>query len=187
MGQDLRKLLYDGVPPANLYAADINLTFISLGHSLFRDKDALPSSHFLVADLFDDSPDPATGLNAWDGKFDIVLASSVFHLFSLEQQVQVARRVVRLLKDEVGVMAVGHQIGRAEMERVGDAGEESETKMYRHDAGSWRKMWEDVGREARTRWDVRVKMGELPMSGMEDGVAFFRFEREGREVDGFHG
>ncbi|KAI0110305.1 hypothetical protein F4814DRAFT_426529 [Daldinia grandis] len=46
-GQDLRKLVYDGVLTSRIWASDIDLELINLRFKLFNDEDKLPKDHFL--------------------------------------------------------------------------------------------------------------------------------------------
>lgn len=173
LAQDLRKLVYDGVSPDRLYASDLNPDFLNYGFELFCDDDKLDKDHFAVADIFDESP--TSKLIAWERKFDIILISSFFHLFDHDKQKDMARRIIRLLKDEAhGTMIVGHQIG-AEV-----PGWSVGTKMWRHNAESWRTLWNEVGSETGTEWKVDVNMKHLPMSvsDEEGGTFFFRTLRE---------
>ena len=50
LGQDLRKLAYDGVPSTRLYGLDRDARFIGLGYELFRDRHRF-GAHFANADL----------------------------------------------------------------------------------------------------------------------------------------
>jgi SAM-dependent methyltransferase len=171
LGQDVRKLLHDGVSASRVYASDLSSDFLELGYDLFRDRDRLDHMHFLPADIFDDSP--GSKLREWNGNFDIIHVSSFFHLFDGERQKWAIGRVIQLLKDQPGTLVVGHQIG-ADTQGVPQG-----TKMYRHDPGSWATVWEEVGKEIGTKWDVGVEIKELPMSEEgEEGVAFFRRLRE---------
>ncbi|KAK0785878.1 hypothetical protein LTR38_012182 [Friedmanniomyces endolithicus] len=95
--QNLRRLVFDGVPSAQCYGADLRLEFLDLGYELFADRATLESK-FIAADVFDEE----SGLRELDGKVDIVDASSFFHLFTLAEQKKVARRVLGLLKPRAG-------------------------------------------------------------------------------------
>lgn len=50
MGQDLRKLVYDGAPSQKLYASDVFPQYEGLSYELWRDKDSFPH-HFLADDV----------------------------------------------------------------------------------------------------------------------------------------
>lgn len=162
LGQDLRKLIFDGVSPSRVFGADLLPEFVSispmlltlsirsiqyqtscdilhpflhrnnhfahnkseekspnppispfyphpkltkriqsttkidLGYKLFGDEDKFPRTQQLSpANVFDGSPDNV--LSVLDGRVHILQANSVFHLFELEEQIQCARRCLRLL------------------------------------------------------------------------------------------
>lgn len=188
LGQDLRKLIHDGAPPSLLYGSDILPDFISIGYDLFRDISTFPESHFLTpADGFDSSPDNV--LAALDGKCAIVHASAVFHLFNYQDQVTLARRVVKLLQPRTGSLIIGQQNGNKNpAEYPSRPGHRSET-LYRHDEESWKGLWEEVGRTMQpepVKFRVQTELFphkvpegvERPDSGQwaDKGFSWMRFE-----------
>ncbi|KAK1808712.1 hypothetical protein LTR12_016939 [Friedmanniomyces endolithicus] len=50
---NLRRLVFDGVPSAQCYGADLRLEFLDLGYELFADRATLESK-FIAADVFDE-------------------------------------------------------------------------------------------------------------------------------------
>ena len=62
------------------------------GYGLFLDRGRLKST-FFKADLLRDSD----ALDKLDGKFDIVFAALIFHLFNWDNQMKIARQCVKLL------------------------------------------------------------------------------------------
>ena len=144
LGQDLRKLAYDGVNPEWLWGSDINQDFIDAGHELFRDKEKI-SNFICPADVFDRRE--GNELSSLDGRVDIIHATAVFHLFNYEQQEKVADRCIQLLNpnDQSGTgklrLIFGSQVGSIDAREYVRA---SGTQRFRHDEQSWRKMWEDV-------------------------------------------
>lgn len=147
--QDIRRLVADGVDSANCYGSDYQLDFIELGYELFKDKATL-KSEFIAADIFDAN----SALRDLEGSVDIIGASSFFHLFNWEDQKKIALRVVGLLKSRKGSLIVGRQIGdEVAGEKVRRSGSGS---RYRHNADSWRRLWEEVGNETGTVFEVEV-------------------------------
>jgi hypothetical protein len=142
----MRKLVHDGAPSTNLYGAELKPEFISLGYELFLDKDTF-GAHFMQADLFEDGG----ALEKLKGKMDIVQAGLFLHLFDLEGQMEACERIVALLKQEKGVLILGQQIGATESHQMP---KESGSKMYKHNADSFEKMWQEVGRRTGTEWKV---------------------------------
>ncbi|KEF61365.1 uncharacterized protein A1O9_02931 [Exophiala aquamarina CBS 119918] len=143
LGQDLRKLIFDGADPSRLWGADLRPEFIEIGYSLFGDRESFPPSHFIApADVFDLSP--STPLAQMDGEVGILHVCAVFHLFDLDGQKKMAQRALKLLDpNKKRVLVVGAQtanVNSGEFERrVGDG-----RTRYRHNAESWRSFWEEA-------------------------------------------
>ncbi|OQE38936.1 hypothetical protein PENCOP_c007G03133 [Penicillium coprophilum] len=152
VGQELRQLVFDGVPSENLYASDLRQDFYDIGYDLFNDHDHL-KAQFIVADVFDDNSDLVKNLTH---KIDIVNAASFFHLFNWNQQLLVAKRLVGLLQDKPGSLLIGRQIGL--VNPPPPENEEAAGKHYRHDPATWEKFWEQVGAETGTKWEVETRM-----------------------------
>jgi len=149
-GQELRKLAADGAPTDRLYGADLRPEFFDLGYKLFRDQGTLKSK-FLAADIFD----PASPLAELDGKIDIIYAGSFLHLFGYDQQVAVCKRMVKLLRDREGSVVLGRQGGNLVS---GEHAHRRGGTVFRHNAESFRKMWEEVGEATGTKWRVELEM-----------------------------
>ncbi|KAI1102762.1 hypothetical protein F4804DRAFT_312197 [Jackrogersella minutella] len=156
-GQDLRKLIYDGVPTHRLWVSDIEPKFIEFGYKMFNDEDKLPRDHILCpGDLLSSSPEDR--LRILDDKVTILHMTTVFHLFSFDLQKVVADRCLRLLRKDTGgpVLLVGGQVGSTmpgPFERQNASQDYSH--KYRHDEQTWQKLWEEVcGREP---WKDKIK------------------------------
>lgn len=147
---------YDGAPSENLYGTDLRQEFIDLGYDLFQDHKTLKST-FIVADAFD----PESPLKQLNGQMSIIYAGSFFHLFDWDGQFAMAKRVVELLKPEPGSMLLGRQAGNINPGEYIRAGYNGERKRWRHDPKTWKEMWELVGKETGTKWDVHAEMEEL--------------------------
>ncbi|MCJ1316979.1 hypothetical protein MMC15_002300 [Xylographa vitiligo] len=169
-GQDIRKLIFDGAPPAALVGVELRPAFLAMGDRLFRDGGGSGGggsggggggARFVAADVFAEAGEDA--LAALEGGVDVVHAASFFHLFGWEAQVRVGRRVVRLLRGGRGTV-FGRQVGSV---RPGEyrRGREGERSVYRHDGESFARMWEQIGRETGTEWRVEVRMEEGPVGG----------------------
>ncbi|KAH8594538.1 hypothetical protein B0O99DRAFT_595467 [Bisporella sp. PMI_857] len=156
-GQELRQLVYDGVPVSSLYASDLRPDFFQLGYELFNDKSTF-TAKFIAADVFDSSPE--NGLKEIEGEIDIVYAGSFLHLFGWEEQVQACERIVALLKPVKDSVLMGRQIGDVvsrEMVHKTNGGQ----KMYLHNPESFRKLWDEVGEKTGTSWKTEVQVKEL--------------------------
>jgi hypothetical protein len=153
VGQDIRKLISDGAPRENIFGSDIKKEFWDIGYDLFLDKDTL-NVKFIPADVFDSE----SGLKELDGKLNLVLAHSFFHLFDWDGQVKAAKRVVALLKPEPGVMVFGRQGGQpaaGSFEKINKL-----HSAFWHNEESWAKLWKQVGDETGTEWKVESLLGE---------------------------
>ncbi|MCJ1398105.1 hypothetical protein MMC11_001302 [Xylographa trunciseda] len=156
-GQDIRKLVHDGAPAAALYGAELRAGFLDMGYELFRDRGALAAT-FVQADVFAEGD--ADALRALDGAVDVVYTASFLHLFGWAEQVRVGKRIVRLLKGGKGGVVFGRQVGTlrpGEYRRTAEGG----GSRYRHDGESFKRMWEQIGRETGTEWRVEVQMDEV--------------------------
>jgi SAM-dependent methyltransferase len=166
LGQDLRKLIFDGAPVKSVYGADLLAEFVDIGYDLFRDEDRLPRSHFLApADIFDQS----SRLKELDGKVDVIHANSVFHLFSWEDQLTAAKRVATLMRPSKGSLILGSQVAHQEPGGVPSRpGRQSET-IYMHDQESWKRLWERVGQGLGLTFTVKSSLESYPkVKGMDD-------------------
>ncbi|KAH6625445.1 hypothetical protein C7974DRAFT_396109 [Boeremia exigua] len=151
MGQDIRKLVYDGAPSENLYASDVKGDFWGLGQELFLDESSLKAT-FIAADILDDK----SPLQELTGKFDIIHAASFFHLFDWDGQVIAAKRMVSLLNPASDSLILGRQVGRTEAGEF-TAGVERDKRRYWHNLESWTKLWDLVGDETGTKWKVEAE------------------------------
>ena len=155
-GQDIRKLVHDGALSSHLHGIDIDAAFIDFGYDLFLDRDTLKST-FSTADLFHEPS--ADLLEKIGGGVDIVNAASFYHLFNWEQQIHLAKNVIRLLKPVRGAMLLGRQVGSItpgeypQMKKDG-------TTTYWHDVGSWERLWKEVGEATKTCWTVDASLDE---------------------------
>ncbi|KOC16897.1 hypothetical protein AFLA70_228g001690 [Aspergillus flavus AF70] len=149
LGQDIRRLVYDGAPPENLIGLDIYQEYIDLGFELFHDRDRLSSTTFIARDFFDYH----LNLMQWANRHKIVNSGYFMHLWNWDGQVKVAKRILEsmcLQKDDI---ITGVHFGSAE---TGTWKEDpiSKDPMYRHNSKTFSRLWEQVGRETKTRWAV---------------------------------
>jgi hypothetical protein len=164
LGQEIRKLVFDGAPSANTYGSDLWGDFFLVGHELFKDKGRLQTT-FIAADVFDDS----SPLNKLAGQMNIVYTGAFFHLFGLEDQEKIAARIVQLLVPQPGSLIIGRQSGSEMSGEFARAGDKSGRKHFRHNAQSWKELWGRVGERAGSRWlvDADLNMPEFTLSGPE--------------------
>jgi hypothetical protein len=146
-----------------------------MGYRLFLDRDALKSK-FIEADITDAN----SALSGLDGKTDIIYVGSFLHLFNYEGQIGVCKRLVKLLREKKDSLILGRQVGNT------DAGEYVQTTnesgiMYRHNAESFKKMWDEVGEETGTKWRVDHNfelfewLNKEERDNVEPGIGMLRF------------
>ncbi len=160
LGQDLRKLLFDGAPSSDsLYGLDMEPAFFDLGYELFRDRDSMRAT-FITADLTKPSI-PST--EPFVSGVDIISAHSLFHLFNLEEQKIVAKHLVRLTKPNAGSMIFGLHIGT--LEAVERHAIFDDAVVFFHNVESFDRFWQDVGTATDSRWRVDARAEQIPEMG----------------------
>jgi hypothetical protein len=147
----IQKQVTDGMPGENLYGCELRPEFVSLGYELFLDKEYL-ASKFIIADVFEEESE----LNQLDGQLSIIHAQYFFHLFKWEDQLRMAKRLVRLFKPGCDHLIFG-----------GHMGTNRETEAYRPETGkffihmhsneSWKRLWDEVGKATKTSWKVETQ------------------------------
>lgn len=166
-GQEIRDLVFQGVPAENIFGSDLRQEFVDLGYDLFLDRGKLATT-FIVGDAMD----PKSELSSLNGKVNIIHATSFLHLFNWEDQVTLGKRFVEILSAKPGSMVVGRQVGNVnpgEHARKAGAG-----TRYRHDGQSFDRMWQQIGEETGTKWKVQAALDD-------DGQVFDKRRAEARE------
>jgi len=163
----------DGVPSENTYGSDLRPEFIELGFDLFKDKGKIKTT-FLPANVFDDDS-PLTQIY---GQISIVYTGSFFHLFKYEEQFDVAKRVVQLLKPEPGSLVVGRQIGNENFGEYNTPGYSGEKGRFRHNPKTWTELWDEVGEATGTQWKVEAEFEPRGSGFKEDENKLFHQRRE---------
>jgi len=146
-----------GVSSQDLYALDLFPEYLKLGFDLFRDADRLPRDHFIGADLFDEGNERVKLL---EGRMGFVFAGAFLHLFTLSRMCEALYRFVRLLRPEAGVLVLGRLLGRDKPGETMHEGME-QTRTYKHNSTTFRKMWEDVGLMTGSKWELWIEEAEL--------------------------
>ncbi|KAI0757381.1 hypothetical protein C8Q80DRAFT_1090761 [Daedaleopsis nitida] len=162
VGNDIRKAIADGFPLAGAICSDLHPEFWDLGHKLFKSTPETFPVPFVPGDAFDpahletvppfyappETPVPQlstlTSLNPLRGHVSVIHASSFFHLFSEERQLELARALAGLLSPEPGSMLLGSHGGRPvkglriEASRANSHG----IPMFCHSPESWTELWD---------------------------------------------
>ncbi|TFK93026.1 hypothetical protein K466DRAFT_594724 [Polyporus arcularius HHB13444] len=176
-GNDVRKAVADSFPVQNVVATDIHPEFWDYGHKLFNSTQETFPARFLAGDVFDPAhlalvppftSSPAksqpqlstlTSLNPLRGHVSAIHISAVFHLFSEEEQVELAHKLAGLLSPEPGSIIFGLQSGRADKGFRVEAGVPNShgKQMFCHSPESWTELWENVFPTGTIRVDADVR------------------------------
>ncbi|KAE9411501.1 hypothetical protein BT96DRAFT_952531 [Gymnopus androsaceus JB14] len=136
-GVDVRKAIADGFPAQNIIASDLRPELWELGHALFQ---STPSS-FPVAFVPESPLNTVKSLNKLKGRMNAIHISRLFHLFTEQQQLELAHRLAKLLSPSPGSMIFGqHRGSDVPGVKVNTLGE---TSFY-HSPDSWKTLWNGV-------------------------------------------
>ena len=100
------------------------------------------------------------------GKIDVVNASAFIHLFPWPGQVEVCTLIARFTRP--GALIVGRMTGSlapADYPALNPG-----TVAWRHDVGSFQRLWDEVGRLTDTKWKVSGTMDLQGISPVPDGT-----------------
>jgi SAM-dependent methyltransferase len=150
VGQDLRRLVFDGAPATNLFGVDI-VNHWDVGYELFRDN-AKFSAKFIETDILNPNED----LKALTGKMDIISVTHVLHQWEFEGQLAAAKQLS--LYSRPGTIVIGYQVGRVEGSTLKSGEIGSSYQNMLHDLGSWKEMWHKVGEATGTKWTSDTKL-----------------------------
>ena len=171
LGQDVRKLRFDGVHPERIYSMELEQGLIDAGFDLFMDR-GLRQENFLVGNILaDDCGQWLKSIGIDDG-FDIVHVGALFHLFDWDDQVIIAKNLATITRDTVDPVIFGWQFAarRAGLVFVGP---NKEGRIYGHNDESIRRLWDSVGDmtgmkmhvEVRFDWTEPLKTAGLAQEG----------------------
>ena len=159
-GQEIRYLVQDRVPSAQLYGFDLVPDFIDLGYELFRDRDKLQAT-FTSGDVLAGPTAPGGhGFANLKGKIDIVFASSFLHVWDWDDMVKVVKYLVYMTRPQPGSMVVGKQLGSVNARQYHMP--TSSGFNYRHNVESMRRFWQQIGEETETNWKVEADVYQGP-------------------------
>ena len=183
LGQDLRKLVLDGVSPSVLYGSDFFAEYEAAGHQLFRDSDRF-QDRFIAADLFDESSESALWKTA--GSWDVINIIMFLHVYDWDTQMRACQQILKLLAKKKGSMVIGAQTGTT---KAGEfhlkpplvAEGESRT-LFRHSKETFEQLWKTVA----DKEDVRLKI-QVEYDDPQDREARAREEQERGKKQFFSG
>lgn len=145
LGQDIRRLVYDGAPSENLVGLELRQDFVDLGYELFQDKSDL-KSEFLVQNFFADTPKIMSLVK----KAKVINSGMFMHLWSWEKQIEVAKRMIDLLTPEKGAIITGLHFGSRS---AGMWKTVKESPMFVHNPNTLKDLWDQCAQETGTFWD----------------------------------
>ncbi|KAF9048652.1 hypothetical protein BJ165DRAFT_1041597 [Panaeolus papilionaceus] len=163
-GNDIRKAVADGWPIQSAIASDLRKGFWQSGHELFKttpetyplafiEGNALNSdflSPITLHALKDDIAIPSVDLhkisclNDLHQKVSAIHASSLFHLFQEEVQLDLARRLASLLLPKKGSVIFGTHISTPEKglrPQITPKSSDDDWRMFCHNPESWEQLW----------------------------------------------
>lgn len=150
--QELRRMVLDGAPSANMYGVDLQRGFVDLAYDFFGDRDTL-QTRFLAGDVTrPDDGETGAELAALRGTVDMLHVGMVLHLWDLETQTRFCEALVQqYARPEPGTLVFGHSAGRVEAaEWPNPLGK----VMFKQNPDSFAAMWDEVSRRTGTRWKV---------------------------------
>ena len=160
LGQDLRKLAFDGVPVEYLYGSDVFPDYERVGQELFIDGDNF-KGRFITADLFADDADNA--LVKTEGTWDFVSIVSLLHMFDWATQIRACKRIIKLLAQKPGSMVIGAQSGSTQsgeqIVKPPFVAEGEHRSIFRQSVETFTEMWKIVEQDEGIRLKVDVVYG----------------------------
>ncbi len=154
LGQDVRKLLYDGAPPASVAGAELNPAFIELGYELFRDR-GNTETLLLAANILDDPASPASPLHPLVGQFSAVQLGMLLHLLTWDEQLAAFRHAFALLRGRAGDRVFGQATGHLDGTPTASLGHGPAARAtHKHNTESFVRLVAEVAAATGTRWRV---------------------------------
>ncbi|KAF9565192.1 hypothetical protein CPC08DRAFT_630136 [Agrocybe pediades] len=200
-GNDIRKAVLDGWPAENIVASDLRREFWDIGHELFKSTPKSYPVNFVQGNIFDDAflsfgsgqseavpLNTITTLTPLIHRVSAIHTSSLFHLFSENDQLALARRLAALLLPEKGSIIFGQHGARPfKGDRVeapsflaAGKGEHADTGltfehqyMFCHSPESWRQLWTEqvFGPDQPFRVKVEAELIEEERKDLHYSVA----------------
>lgn len=158
LGQDIRKLIYDGVSPSVVAGTDLSSSFLEQGYELFRDSPETVKmvEANILSPLTDGNP-----LAQWKGKLKAVQLGMIIHLFTWEEQITAFVNAIALLSNETGVFVFGQASGNIdgrETRTLSASG--AECNSWKHNVESFQRLVKDVEVKTGMRWAVVAELDD---------------------------
>ena len=165
LGQDLRKLIYDGVQPSQLHGSDVFPQFEATSYALWLDEDKF-KDYFITANIFDEAPEGA--LVKTRGTWDVISIFMFLHVWDLNDQEQACKQILRLLSPKPGSWIIGAQSGSIKAVNFPlrppfvEPGQEK--TVYRQSVETFKDMWQRVGQAEGVGLEVTAEYRESAAS-----------------------
>ncbi|KAE8362429.1 hypothetical protein BDV27DRAFT_146990 [Aspergillus caelatus] len=137
LGQDIRRLAYDGAPSENLVGLDLRNAITELGYDLFKDRDT-SKARFISQDFFQNTLE----LRKMTGKAEIINSGLFMHLWDWAGQIRIG------LHSGGGGRDSGNHKAEGWIER------------YVHNEMSFRQMWIEIERLTGARCKLALSAEE---------------------------
>jgi SAM-dependent methyltransferase len=152
LGQNLRKLAYDGVDTRNLQGLELKLGLTELGFDLFQDGDRFRGS-FSAGNILSHVDIP--GLS--DGSFDMVHAGLLLDRLDEYEQARALKKMIMLLKPRRGSFVLGQQ---CQIETCIKTDELARRDSKSDDSRSFREVVRMVEIEMDTEFEVQTEVDQ---------------------------
>jgi len=159
MGDDLRRLAYDGAPSDNMYGVDI-VSHWDVGFAMYRDEGRF-KAEFIKADIM--KPEANLHLAALMGRIDVISISAVMHQWQWDTQLECAKKLVKFSKP--GTIILGHQMGNIKAGDVSFA--KQSVSQWRQNPESLVKLWNQVGEATGTAWKTKARLFDFADIGWD--------------------
>ncbi|MCJ1402302.1 hypothetical protein MMC11_005522 [Xylographa trunciseda] len=153
LGQNVRQLVYDGVPMKNIYGWNFDHRHSDLGYGLFKDH-RTQRAKFLAGKLLDKLKE----LSALKGGCKLIHVAGFFESYSMFFQLLIGRYLVERLQPQKGCWIFGQQ--EANLHSGEYLSPHGGPMVFRHNIESWTAFWTDVGLQTGTRWRVEAVLEE---------------------------
>ena len=150
-----------------------------MGHALFKTTpatypisfvpgDALDPSMLQIVPPFDEAPSTEkpdlstlTSLNPLAGRCTVIYASNFFHVFSEENQLNLARALAGLLSPLPGSMICGEHVGNSQKGVFHQELAGKILQVFQHSPESWSAMWDgEVFAKGKVRVNAKIEFVE---------------------------
>ncbi|KAJ5606344.1 hypothetical protein N7510_009125 [Penicillium lagena] len=163
-GQDIRKLIFDGVPADQLLGCDYERSLLEVGFALFHDKDTM-FNRFIDADFFDDHGK----LFQHKQTFDIIHIAMFLHLMNRHTQLLAIDRIFSLISKKPGSLIMGSQIGSFQ------AGEEplrhdAAKTVFLHNESSFQNLWREAAKEKNLRLKINMTINKSQTDALKPTI-----------------